>query len=349
MTKIGIIAFSKKGGLLGRRLVQELNENGFQAEGFLAERHHADGMRPFAALDEVTRSLFDTKDIMIYVGACGIAVRAIAPYIRSKLKDPGVLVADECGKYVISLLSGHVGRANHFAKLTARLLGAEPVITTATDRNGLFAVDDWAVSNHLRILHPKTVREISSRILEGEKIRFVSDFPAAGDLPPQLTQETGPQAGIVISYDTERTWKDMPVVCRLVPMDLAVGIGCRKGKPCAELQAFLQAVFAENKLQTERIGKLCSVAVKAEEEGLRELADTLQVPFETYTVQQLAQAEGCFAASAFVEKQLGIDNVCERSACLGSGSGTKLIGKQSFDGMTLAVYKRELTLCFSNL
>ncbi len=351
MIRIGIAAFSKKGGRLGSLLAREFTKEGCVCEGFLSARHQEEGMKPFSELDTLSRMLFEKEDIIIFVGACGIAVRAVAPYLKNKMEDPGVLVVDECGKYVISLLSGHVGRANDFTYQAARLLNAEPVITTATDRNGMFAVDDWAVKNHLRIVDPASVREISSRILSGERVGFYSQPPVFGKLPVELTYAPEMEAGIEIflgdgadGYDG-RTGR-FPVTCRLVPMDLTVGIGCKKGKSSVELRAFVSEIFDRYHLQTERIDKICSISVKAEEKGLLELARALRVPFETFAARQLMQAEGDFTASEFVAGQVGADNVCERSAYIGSHGGRMLVKKQASGGMTIAVCQREHRIRF---
>ena len=95
-------------------------------------------------LDEWTAAQFAASDALIYIGAVGIAVRAIAPYCRSKAADPAVVVLDECGRFAVPLLSGHLGGANALARRLAAVCGAVPVITTATDLHGLFAVDEWA-------------------------------------------------------------------------------------------------------------------------------------------------------------------------------------------------------------
>ncbi len=348
--RIGIAAFTERGGQLGRFLLEEYGRAGYEAEGFLSERHRMENMQPFSDLGSATRLMFEREDMIVFVGACGIAVRAIAPYIKDKLHDPGVVVVDECGRHVISLLSGHVGRANDFTEYTARILDGEPVITTATDSRGLFAADQWAVRNRLHIVNPQTVKEISSRILAGERVGFFSEFPFAGELPAELTMENGEiekeevETGIAVSCENTYHHR-FPVTLALMPKDLTVGIGCKSGKTVSELHDFLCQIFERYHLRTERIGKICSVSVKAREEGLIRLAQALGVPFETYTPGQLSQLEGDFAASEFVRAKIGVDNVCERSACFGSG-GRKLVGRQTGSGMTIAVYERQTILFF---
>lgn len=345
--KVGIVAFSEKGGLLGRDLKKKLEALGHQAEGFLIERYQMEELRPFQRLDKLTAALFEEKDMLVFIGASGIAVRAIAPCIRSKINDPGVLVMDECGCYVISLLSGHMGGANAFTRLVAKLTEAEPVITTATDRNGVFAVDDWARENRLRILNPAAVKGISARILAGESIGFYSDIPVSGSLPKGLKLTAAEEAEILLLNGKQLPkMQDRKESCLLLPMDLVAGMGCRKGKDFAALHDFLQQSLQEEGLLPERLGKICSVSMKEKEKGLLELAKALQIPFETYEASTLQAMEGEFTGSEFVRQQTGTDNVCERAASYGSGYGKKLLGKKCRDGMTIAVYQRKLTLSF---
>ena len=99
-----------------------------------------------------TAQQFAAADALVFVGAAGIAVRAIAPHCQSKATDPAVVVLDECGRFAVPLLSGHLGGANDLACRLGAACGAVPVITTATDANGLFAVDEWAKKTKLRCL-----------------------------------------------------------------------------------------------------------------------------------------------------------------------------------------------------
>ena len=125
---------------------------------------------------EWTNRQFGQADAIIFVCACGIAVRSIAPFVKSKKTDPAVLVVDECGKYVISLLSGHLGGANELAETVARLLGALPIITTATDLHHQFAVDVFAKKNGCAIASMKAAKEFSAAMLAGESVGFYSEY-----------------------------------------------------------------------------------------------------------------------------------------------------------------------------
>ena len=117
-------------------------------------------------LSEWTRKVFKTGNTLIFIGACGIAVRAIAPFIEDKTTDPGVLVVDENARFVIPILSGHLGGAVDEAHTVARILDAQAVITTATDVRGEFAVDVFAKNNDLIISDMKKAKDFTARLLE---------------------------------------------------------------------------------------------------------------------------------------------------------------------------------------
>ena len=127
-----------------------------------------------------TAAQFAQSDALVFVGAVGIAVRAIAPHCRSKATDPAVVVLDECGRFAIPLLSGHLGGANDLARRLAKACGAVPVITTATDANGVFAVDEWAKHQHCLVAEPARIKKVSGALLAGCTVRFASDWPIQG-------------------------------------------------------------------------------------------------------------------------------------------------------------------------
>ena len=126
-------------------------------------------------LEQWTGECFTKRLPILFVGACGIAVRAIAPFVKDKLSDSAVLVMDERGQYVIPLLSGHMGGANELAMQIAKRAGATPVLTTATDVEGLFSVDVFAKENGLRIMNREGIREVSAKLLRGELVTITWD------------------------------------------------------------------------------------------------------------------------------------------------------------------------------
>lgn len=173
--KIGIVAFSEKGFLLGARLAEYYASNSCDVDVTRCK----DG-----SLGVWTEAHFALDDALIFVGSAGIAVRAIAPNVKRKITDPAVVVVDELATYSISLLAGHLGGANELATEIAQLLDAIPVVTTATDLNGIFAVDNWAKKQGLIIVNPDRIKWVSSRLLAGETVKFKSNFPVE-DAPPK--------------------------------------------------------------------------------------------------------------------------------------------------------------------
>ena len=163
------------------------------------------------SLHEIVAEWFTkpAADAIIFVGATGIAVRAIAPFICGKSVDPAVLVIDEAGRYVISLLSGHLGGANALARTAASLIEAEPIITTATDAESAFAVDTFAKENGFLLTDLRKAKEVSAKVLRGEKLRIYSDIPMERlvQRPARHEVELVPaqdidRADIIISYRT---------------------------------------------------------------------------------------------------------------------------------------------------
>ncbi|MBE6009084.1 MAG: cobalamin biosynthesis protein CbiG [Lachnospiraceae bacterium] len=295
-------------------------------------------------LSEWMAETVQDTDAFVFVGAAGIAIRAIAPYVADKTKDPALVVADEKGQFVIPLLSGHIGGANELALRIAAEIGAEPVLTTATDVRGLFAVDVFAKKNDLWISDMKQAKLISARLVRGEKVGFYSDVPLEGELPAELVNaveqvhakspdETAVSCGIVISAYEKQIFEDRLL---LVPRCLTVGIGCKRGASKDKILEAVQEVFAQTGLSLKAICSIASIDLKKDEAGLIGTAQEFGVSFETFSAEELSAVEGDFSESSFVKGVTGVDNVCERAAVLVSG-GELLVRKVAKDGVTVAV------------
>ena len=184
--KLSIICFSLTGLHTAERLEQAWKRQG--AEVLLAKKSKYLEDSIVGSTSAWAGERFRQDDGIVFVGACGIAVRSIAPYVASKKSDPAVLVVDECGTFVISLLSGHLGGANDLALETAKILNAQPVVTTATDLHSRFAVDVFAKKNGCGIRNMKAAKEVSAALLAGKKVGFYSEFPWSGELPEGLVE-----------------------------------------------------------------------------------------------------------------------------------------------------------------
>lgn len=293
-----------------------------------------------SSLSDWTKAAFEKKTPLVYVGAVGIAVRTIAPFVESKLTDSPVIVVDEQGQYVIPILSGHVGGANELARVIALHLGASPVITTATDINSVFAVDVFAVKNGFSILKKDGIKQISSRLLKNEQVSMAVEtgHEIVGELPAGIKLVEYPPAedvDIVISDDEDALSR---AVMPLRPKRIILGMGCKKGKPYQDIEAIID----ESGIDLDQVYALATIDIKKDEPGFLELVERNRIKLITYTGDQLLEAKGDFSASDFVKATVGVDNVCERSAVLAAGeNGSLLTKKKAKNGVTLAVSKRD--------
>lgn len=342
-----MICFTERGAWVCRRLFHKLKETGEECEAiipkrFLREEWKKEGLkeREEEFLSQWTGKMFAEKRAMIFVSATGIAVRAIAPWIRDKMTDPPVVTVDEGAQFVIPLLSGHVGGANELARHIADWLEAVPVITTATDVNGKFAVDLFASAYHMTIIDRKEAKNISAAVLEGKQIGVFSDLPIK-KLPDGFVMDRWCEENICITVKDPSFPEKKASYLRLVPRAVVLGVGCRRGTDPEFMKEKVFALLKEHGIDPAAVKAIASVDVKQNEPavlGLKQVFDgeCLHQPCEQrfYTPEQLNQVPGDFKESAFVKKQIGVGNVCERSAC--AAGGKLLVEKQAGDGITLA-------------
>ena len=342
-----MICFTERGAWVCRRLFHKLKETGEECEAiipkrFLREEWKKEGLkeREEESLSQWTGRMFAEKRAMIFVSATGIAVRAIAPWIRDKMTDPPVVTVDEGAQFVIPLLSGHVGGANELARHIADWLEAVPVITTATDVNGKFAVDLFASAYHMTITDRKEAKNISAAVLEGKQIGVFSDLPIK-KLPDGFVMDRWCEENICITVKDPSFPEKKASYLRLVPRAVVLGVGCRRGTDPEFMKEKVFAFLKEHGIDPTAVKAIASVDVKQDEPAVLDLkqlfdGECLHQPCEQrfYTPEQLIQVPGDFKESAFVKKQIGVGNVCERSAC--AAGGKLLVEKQAGDGITLA-------------
>ena len=300
-------------------------------------------------ISEWVKEQFQERSALLFIGACGIAVRAIAPHVKDKLQDSPVLVMDEKGEYVIPLLSGHVGGANQLAVSIAKKTGAKPVITTATDLNNKFAIDMFAKKNRLNIQNKDGIAKVSSKILAGKKITISIEqghLKKEDTLPQNIELVEYPplqKADVVITSED----REFETNLLLRPKEYVIGIGCKKGKESEKIHNFIRKHLQKNKISPEQILGMASIDVKTQEPALLDFSNKENIPFFTYAAEELMCVEGVFHKSEFVKKQVGVDNVCERAAMkLCEPKGTLIYEKQAEDGMTIAIAKREWSVSF---
>ena len=325
------IAFSEKGMALGKRMEEALMGQADQCS-FSLVRCASGGLSAWA------EEAWASSDALIFIGSCGIAVRAISPFVKKKTEDPAVVVIDELGTYSIPVLSGHLGGANELAVKLARLLGAIPVVTTATDINGLFAADDWARSQGLAVANPGKIKFVSSRVLAGEKLKVKSLYDIAGQIPSCLEYaETG--YDILISHRSRGSEQAL----RLVPKVVTLGVGCHRNIELSALETAFDAVLSKSGCHRLAVFQAASLDLKKDEPALIEFCEKHGFPFRTFTAAELSAVPGEYTGSEFVKKITGVDNVCERAAVLASG-GRLINKKEAGNGVTMALAISEPSL-----
>ena len=261
--------------------------------------------RDFNSFKNFVAEIFAKFDALIFIGAAGIAVRMIAPHIVSKLSDPAVIVVDERGKNVISLLSGHVGGGNFLTVEIAEKISANPVITTATDVEEKFSADAFSGQFGLIPFPKDAIKIINSAILRGEEI-----FLSAG---------------------SEKL--------NLIPQNLICGIGCKRGTSAEKISAAVSAACKIIFQPVERIKFFASVDLKSDEVGLLNFVKQLDKEIKFFSVDELAKkiSEYKLQESEFVKKIVGVGNVCEAAALCSVEHGKFALTKKSFDGVTIAL------------
>ena len=337
--RLSILAFTRRGCNLARRVKEALGPE--EVRMMTMEKF---GLPDFESyhppLTEAVGELFSWCDQMVFIGSTGMAVRGIAPWVRDKKTDPGVLVIDEGGTYVISLLSGHIGGANALTRRLAQAIGAQPIVTTATDVEGKFSVDTWASEHGFRIGSMALAKAVSGEILEKD-VPFLAERPVKGPIPRGLIEKSEGTLGIYIGVHTRAPFEK---TLRLYPKALVLGLGCRRGTPKEAIAQAVAGVLGENGLCLEAVGSAASIDLKADEQGLLDFCAEKQIPIRFYSAEELRSVPGEFTPSSFVSSVTGVDNVCERAA---AKSGGKIIVKKTAgQGVTVAVAEIDWEVTF---
>ncbi|WP_432821559.1 cobalt-precorrin 5A hydrolase [Trichloromonas sp.] len=346
---LAIIAITPGGAELARRLGQALPD----ACLHLPERLRAEDQSAYFSepLAELLPRLFSRGDALCCIMATGIVARLLAPHLRGKAVDPAVVVMDEAGEFAISLFSGHLGGANELACRLARISGGRPVITTATDVNGLSAWDDVARRAGLVVEPVKNIKHLNSMLLYGEKIalvdrrgrvaRYFSGVPgvfAAGTFSTAL--HAGAAGMVFVTHRLIPHLDKHSNLLLLRPRDLVVGIGCNRGTSVDEIESVVLQELKRAFLSSASIASLATIIDKADEPGLNEFARRLDLPIEHHEAAALNQVSTPTPASAHVMAAVGARGVCEPAAILSAGGGPLLVTKQKRGNVTVAIAEK---------
>lgn len=273
---------------------------------------------------------------LVFIMAAGIVIRTIAPLLVDKKTDPAVVVIDEAGQHVISLLSGHLGGANSLTREVAEILNVTPVITTASDVAGLPALDLWARDNNLSIKNPEALPSVMKRLIDSRTLHVFTEHDVP--LPPAfLRTDERVNADVIISLTESRV---SPEYVLLRPKVLSVGIGCNSGTPEQEIEAAVRSALRLANLPFGAILNIASIDLKAKEPGLVDFCAHHNLPLITYSADKLNQVPNVGHSNA-VFRATGAYAVAEPAAMLASEADWLLIEKQKFPNVTVAVARRE--------
>lgn len=356
---IRIYSFTKKGSQLNRMLEEAFLKEGASCEGYAVERFAKEfALKP--AGEKIQRQIGGIwgKKSLIFVGAVGIAVRMIAPWVKDKYTDSAVVTVDEEGRFVIPLLSGHLGGAAALAEKVAKKTKGTLVLTAATDVQRKFAVDLFAAKNHLKIQDREAAKQISAAVLEGKKIGLYSGQPVYGTAPENVSvcgsreELDAYDYKVAIGGDIDsigkkqKEEKQETIYLELLPQNVVIGIGCRKGTSKEKIKTELENILTGQGLDKSRVEAFVSIDMKKNEPGILEVAEEYGVPFITFSAEELRTVEKVSCGSQFVEQVTGVDNVCERSVKLFCPEGELLLPKICGDGVTFAAACRRKKISF---
>lgn len=344
---LAIVAITKRGAELGRTLKALLPESHL----YLPDRFvTAESERPFPLpAGRLVSEIFGKYRQFALIMAAGIAVRLISSHISDKRSDPAVVVIDDSGKFVISLLSGHIGGANELTGKLAALIGAQPVITTSSDNSGTLSIDLMAKSYGWEIEDGSALTHVSAAIVNGEPVGVYQNAGDTGwqaDLAPGINifpsldalKQSNCKAAVII---TDHLLDALPVPSVILrPRSLVAGIGCNRSTACEDIEEAVKTVFRENRLSIKCIKSLATIDIKKDEVGLLEFAEKYHLPVEYFDRESLSKV-AVPSPSAVALKHVGTPTVCEAAAILSSG-GSLLVPRTSFKRkVTVAIARDE--------
>lgn len=345
-----IFCLTKQGYRLGQKIKNTLVKDNDEVDLYALNRDYASEKEciKFDSLTELIKTAFPNYSRIIFIMALGIVVRVIAEHIKDKTTDPAVVVVDEAGNNVISILSGHLGGANSLSRYVAAAINARPIITTATDVRGLPAVDEMAREFNLAIESLEAVRRFNGAIVNGEKVHIYFSKTASRDNCTNVkffdTQDFY-NAQNLAEYNvvvTNKLLNPTPgTTMFLRPRNLVVGMGCRSGTPEDKILAVIRKALEECQRSALSVRALATIDRKKNEPGLVKAAETFKIPvisFSAAEINAFMQSTTInISSSEFVQKIMGVPAVCEPAALMAARKGELILPKQNSQGVTIAL------------
>ncbi|MDR3539408.1 MAG: cobalt-precorrin 5A hydrolase [Desulfosporosinus sp.] len=344
--KIALVALTDRGLATARRISAELPNTVvrelFSHEKVLIQNNNRE--QSFRRLSDIVPSLWQEYSVLIFVMATGIVVRQIAALIESKDRDPAILVLDEDGKFIIPLLSGHLGGANAWANHLARQIGALAVITTATDGRGLVAPDEYARRYGWKVEPLDHLPTVNRLLLEQGFLNVWTSYPLKPELAwvkdehyHFLSENEQEKANVILDAFPHPNLREDCVF--IVPPVLSIGVGCRRGITTEAVLAGITSGVELIGASLKAVAGISSIDLKADELGLIEAAKQLRVPFQTFRAEELQTVieQEQLSRSTFVSEKIGVDGVCEAASLLGTQKGRLVLPKTKYQGLTVAI------------
>ncbi|ADQ80703.1 cobalamin (vitamin B12) biosynthesis CbiG protein [Paludibacter propionicigenes WB4] len=330
----GIIAITQQGLALAKKLKVQFPDSVIYT---LAKWHDEECTPIEPDLSTFTAQLFDRHKTLVYIMATGIVVRSIARHLVDKTVDPAVVVLDEKGQFAISLLSGHLGGANAVASEIAVTIGATAVITTASDVQGMPSVDMIAQKHQLIIQSMHDAKILTAMTVNGQKVGWRND--SLLNLPCYYPCDEAEADGLVVVSSRTDLVEKVPFA-QLIPQNITVGIGCRRGVAGENIVDFIRQQLDEHAVHLQSIRQLASIDIKHDEQGILAAAAHFGVPVVFVETAEIEKIEQNFTSSAFVKSQVGVSGVCEPAAFIAGGRAGEFISrKKSKEGITVAIFE----------
>jgi precorrin-4 C11-methyltransferase len=331
---IAIIAGTDRGVRLAEQIVAALPGTTV----FSTRRELLLPIQPIGSIASFLSENYDQYQAFVFIGALGICVRSIAPFLKDKSTDPAIINLDDHGYFVQSVVSGHTGGANLLAKQVARILGAQAIITTSSDLQNSWALDTLARQYNWKATTSRPMNNIISLFVNNGPTALLLDIKDKGtdwllQTKPDFVDvyyhyEDIPQSKyellIAVTYRVYPA--AIPVLYFHAPV-LHIGMGCSRDIETGLLELSVREQLQEHRFAIESIAAIASIDIKHDETAFIALAEKLKVPFNTYAAAALS-AKQVANPSTIVMEKLGVHSVSEASALLSSGNNTWLLQKQ---------------------
>ena len=347
-TGIAIIAVTKDGAQTGRKIMSSMTKARLFLPAAMKGEYKGRGISYYASLQEAVREVFSFFGQVVCIMAAGIAVRMISPCVTSKWDDPAVVVMDDRGKNIISLLSGHWGGANQLARDLSKVLAGRCIITTASDTRGLPALDELIRDFGAGEISKEVLKKIQAGMIAGIQTGF---FPAELRLLPNMEGHanlyfydspeelfaSGCRAGLLFSHADKLPVKKAGQFLSISPRDLVAGIGCNRGVAAREIQVAVERIFRKMNLPLDALCAAGTAAAKKNEAGLLRFACDNNLPLAFYSADELNSVQVPSAESVHARRALGVQGVAEPAALLNARGGELIMKKEKLGGLTLAI------------